>query len=379
MKQIDFELHLDRATEIYKQTQSARKSADILSKELWVKVTHTNFVRSWMARQDIVSEKVETKGFDGKDWKHAWIKDEDTSIFIKNPNFKNLSVEEIRALVFEWAENYAPEYPKIDRKHIKDGHLLVIDPADVHIGKLSMIEETGEEYSIDIAFNRCIEWVKGILKKSQGFNIERILFIVGNDIINIDHPHRKTTAGTPQDTDWQWWYMYRKWKELYIKIIELLMQYADVDVIYNPSNHDYTAGFYLADSIQSWFHNCKNVTFNTSISHRKYYVYGSNLIGTTHGDGAKEQDLVYLMAHEAKEDWAKTEYKHWYLHHIHHKKAIRYQSWKDYIGCTLEYLRSPSASDGWHDRNGYIGAKKAIEGFIHHPVDGQVSRISHYF
>lgn len=330
-------------------------------------------------KRNCISDKVENKWFEGKDWKHAWVKDDDSSIFIKNPAFRWMNVEDIRKEVFEWAENYSPKYPKIDREPTKDWHLLVIDPADVHIGKLAMTEETGEEYNIDIAFNRCIEWVEGILKKTQGFNIERILLVIGNDIIHIDTPRRTTTSWTPQDTDKQWWFMYKKWKELYIKVIELLMQYADVDVVYNPSNHDYTAWFYLSDSINSWFRNCENVTFDCWINHRKYYTYGKNLIGTTHGDWAKEQDLVYLMAHEAKEEWAKTEFRYWYLHHIHHKKAIKYQSGKDYIGCTLEYLRSPSASDWWHDRNGYTGAKKAIEWFIHHPKQWQISRISHYF
>jgi hypothetical protein len=50
---------------------------------------------------------------------------------------------------------------------------------------------------------------------------------------------------------------------------------------------------------------------------------------------------------------------------------------KDFIWVTAEYLRSPSASDSWHDRNGYVGAKKAIEAFIHSFDNGQVARITH--
>ena len=53
---------------------------------------------------------------------------------------------------------------------------------------------------------------------------------------------------------------------------------------------------FLADSISSWYSKCKNITFDTSIAHRKYYRYHNNLIGTTHGDGAKPQDLPILMA-----------------------------------------------------------------------------------
>lgn len=384
MKQSEFELHRKRATEIYQQTKSSRKSAEILSKELGEYVWHTNFVRAGITRNEIIdnnliSNKTEANWLGKNNWKDAWIKDEETSIRVVNPLFKSLSIEEIKEMVFWDMENYSPIYPKIERNKIIDWHLLVIDPADIHIWKYASIEETGEEYNMEFAYKRCIEWVQGIIQKTQGFNIDKILLVIGNDIIHIDHPKRQTTAGTSQDTDGQWWEMFQTAKKLYIEVIEYLMQVADVDIVYNPSNHDYTAWYFLSDSIASWFRKSENIHLDTSISHRKYYVYGSNLIGTTHGDGAKEQDLVYLMAHESKEKWANAEYRYWYLHHIHHKKAIKYQSWKDYIGCTLEYLRTPSSADAWHDRNGYTGAKKAIEGFIHSKTEGQVSRITHYF
>ena len=90
-----------------------------------------------------------------------------------------------------------------------------------------------------------------------------------------------------QDTDGMWYENFMKAKTLYVEIIEKLMNIADVHVMYNPSNHDYTNGFFLADVIQSWFRKTQNVTFDCSITHRKYYQYGGNLIGTTHGDGAR--------------------------------------------------------------------------------------------
>ena len=52
---------------------------------------------------------------------------------------------------------------------------------------------------------------------------------------------------------------------------------------------------------------------------------------------------------------------------------------KDLIGCTVESLRSPSVSDSWHHRKGYIGAVEAVEAFIHHPKHGQIARLTHYF
>ena len=106
--------------------------------------------------------------------------------------------------------------------------------------------------------------------------------------------------------------------------------------------------------------------------HRKYYTWNNNLIGTTHGDGAKEDLLPLLMAQESK-DWSTTKHRYIYTHHVHHKKS------KDYIGVTVESLRSPSGTDGWHHKNGYQHAPKAIEGFIHCPEHGQVARLVHIF
>ena len=90
-------------------------------------------------------------------------------------------------------------------------------------------------------------------------------------------------------------------------------------------------------------------------------------------------DRPLLMANEAPSLWAKTKYRYVYLHHIHHKQTTKFQSGKDYQGVTVEYLRSPSGSDAWHHRNGYVGAKKAIEAFIHSKDYGQIARLTHLF
>jgi hypothetical protein len=161
-------------------------------------------------------------------------------------------------------------------------------------------------------------------------------------------------------------------KKLYVEILELLIGVADVHFTFNPSNHDYTHGFFLADVIQTWFKDCKNITFDCSIAHRKGFQYGKNLIGTTHGDGAKHQDLPLLMATEFPLEWSQTKHRYVYTHHVHHKTS------KDYIGVTVESLRSPSGTDSWHHRNGYLSIK-AIEAFLHHKDFGQVARLTHLF
>lgn len=300
-----------------------------------------------------------------------WYKGKQFSVHVKGDKAKGY--DEIRDEIIQSMNEHSPKYHKIIRSNIIDGHLLVVDPADIHIGKLATSFETGEDYNSQIAVKRVIEGVKGIIQKASGFNIDKVLFIGGNDILHVDTPKRQTTSGTPQDTDGMWYESFLTAKQLYVDVLELLMQVADVHFVFNPSNHDYTNGFFLADVIQSWFRNSKNITFDCSISHRKYFSYGSNLIGTTHGDGAKPQDLPLLMAQESPKDWAETKHRYVYSHHLHHKIS------KDYIGVTVESLRSPSGTDSWHHRNGYQHATKAVEGFIHHKEFGQVARLSHIF
>jgi len=306
------------------------------------------------------------------DIKHGWLKNDTASMFFTNPLYKKQEEDKFYNELVSDLQKFSPVFPEIKRTASKEGHLLVIDPADIHVGKLARAFETGEDYNSQIAVKRVLEGVQGILDKTSGFNIDQILFVGGNDILHIDTPKRMTTSGTPQDTDGMWYDNFLIAKQLYIDVLTMLLPIANVHFVFNPSNHDYTNGFFLADVIKTYFKDCKNITFDCSIAHRKYYSYFNNLIGTTHGDGAKQSDLPLLMAHEST-DWSTCKHRYIYTHHVHHKTA------KDHIGVTIESLRSPSASDSWHSRNGYTGVPKAIEGFLHHKEFGQISRITHIF
>lgn len=302
----------------------------------------------------------------------AWNKDKKWSIQFR-PSKTGPTFEEMLQDHIDEVKNHTFKYEKIKRADYNFPCLLVIDPADIHVGKLASSFETGEDYNTQIAVKRVNEGVNGILHKSSGFDIDKIVFVAGNDILHIDTPKRLTTSGTPQDTDGMWYDNFLVAKKLYIDILDKLIKIADVHVMYNPSNHDYTNGFFLADAIKSWYRNCSNISFDVSIAHRKYFKYGTSLIGTTHGDGAKQQDLPLLMAQESGKLWSDTKHRYVYIHHLHHKIS------KDYHGVTVEALRSPSSADSWHHRNGYQHSPKAIEGFVHSRSNGQIARFTHLF
>ena len=321
---------------------------------------------------DAISEHAEQIGIDEDDVKHGWFKTDDVSFFFTNPNYKSKQKEDFKERLLDYISQKSPKYPKLNRKELTDSHLLVINPADIHLGKLASSFETGDEYTVGKAIERVHEGVSGILEKSKGFKIDKILFVGGNDVLHIDTPRATTTSGTFQNTDGMWYDNYLKAFQLYVEILEKLIVEADVHFVYCPSNHDYTNGFFLCQAVEQYFRNNKNITFDNSISHRKYYTYGLNLIGLTHGDGGKMQDLPLTMAHEAK-DWSSCKHRYLYIHHFHHKIG------KDFQGVALESMRSPSGTDSWHHRNQYCNNIKAVEGFIHHKEYGQICRLNHIF
>lgn len=281
-------------------------------------------------------------------------------------------------------------------------NLLVIDIADLHIGKLCVASETGFAYDREEAVRRGIEGCRALLDKAQLHGVAHILFVLGNDVIHIDKPNKTTTSGTPQDTEGTLHVMWDDALAFYVACIDMCRQVAPVSLLYCPSNHDWFAGFALARAIRAWYRDCPEVSateYNTSPRHRKYFRFNGNLLGFTHADGAKEADLPALMMDEVPQHLGAARRRYWYLHHLHHKigkrgsGSLRRQTEKDLIGMTvmqddagldettvpqIEYVRSPSPPDGWHDRNGYVN-RQAVEVFLHDPHAGQVARFTEWF
>ena len=329
------------------------------------------------AQLDALLAECQEHGIDVNDVKHFWHKSRKISMFVVAQN--RPTYETVRDELIKEMRKHSPKYPRITYRKPRDGHMLVLDPADVHIGKLAVKTETGQHYDMETAVKMVHEGCEGILRHASGFPLERIMLVVGNDVLHRDNPQNTTTSGTRQDTDGMWHEAFIAARQMYVTLIERLMKVAPVHVVFNPANHDYQSGFMLCDALYCWFNTAKSVTFDREIIHRKYTQYGKNLIVTTHGDGAKFGDMPLLMASERPQMWADTVHRYAYVHHLHHRQKHQFLAHKDFPGITLEIMRSPSASDQYHYKNGYVGAPKAIEGAVHHPEKGKVAHLTHIF
>ena len=277
-------------------------------------------------------------------------------------------IKNIREEFVEDLKRLSPKIEKIKYKSKidKDPLLLELNIFDLHLGKISWSEETNQEYNLEVAsdiFNQCIE---EFIQETSNKNIEKIIFPIGNDFFNSDksHPFNSTTKGTPQEEDTRWQKTFRLGRQLLVDAINKLTNIAPVDIIMVPGNHDFERNFYLGDSLEGWFYNNKNVTVDNSANPRKYYEYGEVLIGYTHGNEEKIIDLPLIMANEKPKEWAMSTFREFHLGHEHRKKEIKFKSTEEYQGVVIRYFNSLSATDSWHHKRGYIGAKRSAEALL---------------
>jgi len=285
-------------------------------------------------------------------------------VFFKRNNVA-WSYDKIKDDFIVAVKNHVVKYPKIKYKKQKnkENNLLEINIADLHIGKLSWGKETNENYDTKIACERFINTLHTTIDKAKTFNFNKILFPIGNDFFNTDNKLNLTSNGTPQDVDIRWQKSYKIGRELLIKGIDYLSQFAPVDVVVIQGNHDFERMYYVGDTLELWYSNNPNVTVNNNPTSRKYYKYGDVLLGFTHGSSEKISDLPLIMAHESK-DWSNTKFREIHIGHLHHRKEIKYLSTQEIKGVVVRYLRSLSGTDQWHYSKGFVGNIKGSEAFL---------------
>lgn len=254
----------------------------------------------------------------------------------------------------------------------KENSLLAeLNLADFHIGKLCWQDETGNNYDIKTAikiFRDAIDYKIFQLKK---YPIERILFPVGNDFFQVDNLQNTTTAGTQQDVDSRYGKMFRDGTKLIIETIERLQAIAPVDVLVTAGNHDKLSIFFLGEILEIYYQNNPNVTVDTSLLPRKYYKYGKNLLGFTHGNDIKLIDLPMIMAVESPKWWGETKYRFVKCGHFHHQKMIL----NEVSGIVVEIMPSLSGTDSWHKNKGYTGNIRSAITALYDKEMGLVGKI----
>lgn len=286
---------------------------------------------------------------------------------------KEVSARDSIKSLIEDAKKFAPIYPQINYEHKNNNYLLEIDMPDIHFGRGTWAEESGETSTIQTLSRDVNTVLDKLLVYSDSFKIGKILLPIGNDFFNVDNPSNTTSHGTPQQESDRFQKTFRLGRELIVKMIDKCSLIAPVDVIIVPGNHDLNRIWFLGDSLDAWYHLNPNVKINNSASLRKYYAFGNCLIGFTHGSEEKLDRLPLIMASEVPNSWANTKFREFHTGDKHAKKDITYNTIEG-TGVVVRILRSLAVADAWTISKGYVGNQRAGEAFLWHKDDGLIAQ-----
>lgn len=240
------------------------------------------------------------------------------------------------------------------------GLLFELPMMDFHLGKLSWLEETGNDYDLKIAEKLWRKVILDLINKSISFgNIEQIIFPVGQDFFHFDTPRVTTTSGTQLDTDTRWQKMFRKGIELLVWAVEELRKIAPVNLMWVPGNHDRMLSYAAIVGLHQRYLETETINVDLSATPRKYILFGKNLIGYSHGD-KEGRRLDGIMQVEVPELWGKSIFREFHLGHLHTEKTWTTTD----NGVIFRRISAITASDAWHGENGFLGSTRQAQAFI---------------
>ena len=245
-----------------------------------------------------------------------------------------------------------------------ENNLLLVPLADIHFGLLATRELAGEEYNIKIAKKRVKYVIEDLIHRVENKDIDRIVFLLGNDGLNADNIAGTTTRGTPQDNQVDWFETVRQFTDLMAQVLEELKNIAPVTAYFCPSNHDLQSMFMICETLKAYFRNDSDVTIYNEATQRKYFRYGVNMIGFSHDE--KEKNVAKIMAAEQPAMWGETKYKYFLISHLHCEIV------RDDFGVDIRRLPTISGKSYWTNREGFVGTKKQSQAFLFNADKGLV-------
>jgi hypothetical protein len=307
-------------------------------------------------------------------------------------------VEKEKKMQAEFLARIKKQAPKSKKPPVPSKTLAIPANFDVHIGKHCERIRTGREYTPDMAVEQVLKGQRSLYAMTIPFDVTDILLPLGNDIVHIDSNANTTSSGTPQDAYGSVESQMYLAAELYIRSIEMFARNNNVWLCHVHSNHDRVAGWSVSQMVARYFHDHPRVhaaADSMSQQHRKYFVFGENLIMFHHGE-AKEEKLLGIIKAEANKALAETNRIYCYQGHTHHKTVSKrglntdIGTEKDHSALTViksgngavnqlhvETVRSPSPADDWHSRSQFVNMP-AVEMFLHSD-QAQFGRFTHWF
>ena len=274
----------------------------------------------------------------------------------------------LRQFIADLAEGIRGTSGKVPPPKYSNKDLLAVYPmGDPHFGMYAWADEAGEDFDLSTAERLTCAAISRLVDSAPP--AETALIVELGDFFHADNSSNQTfSSHHALDVDTRWAkVMQVGLRAMVFCIKRTLEKHKTVIVRIVSGNHDPHSSFALALALDAYFSDNKRVTIDLSPAKFWYYRFGKVLIGTTHGDTCKPQDLPAVMATDKPEDWGQTKFRYWLHGHIHHEAK------KEYPGVIVESFRTLAARDAWHAGMGYR-AGRDMRCIVHHAEHGEIER-----
>lgn len=233
-----------------------------------------------------------------------------------------------------------PQYTEDD---FLTGYIL----GDMHIGLMCWEPEVGANFDLKIAEQLYCQAIDRLVTVTPP-STEALLVNVG-DLQHSNDPTNKTPGhGNQLDVDGR----DPKIRQATLRIMryyidKILTHHKRVHFINTPGNHDISATMWIGLVLDALYEREDRIQVDIEPAYFRYHRFGKNLIGVTHGDTVKLEDLGEIMATDRGADWGETEHRIWLTGHVHHLRTLELR------GCTVETFRTLAKADAWHMKSGY--------------------------
>lgn len=245
--------------------------------------------------------------------------------------------------------------------------LCVYPMGDPHFGLYAWAKECGDNFDLNEARRLTLGAVDRLVSSAP--DAETAILLLLGDVFHANDQTNQTPAHKHQlDVDSRFVQVLGVGIDTFRHCVaRMLEKHQKVVVRCCPGNHDPQAVWALAFTLAAYFDKEPRVEVDLSPSAHWFYRFGQVLIGATHGDKSKSEQLLGVMAADRAADWGLTKHRHWYCGHVHHSSV------KEYPGVTVETFRTLAASDAYAAGHGYR-AGRDMRLIVLHSEHGEIER-----
>ena len=327
---------------------------------------------AWLNSDEGILEALESTGLSLETGKHGWrrVQNKETgswdSVFWK--------AESLKDDLATWAELFKEALGSVPQPlvaptpdNVSHDLLPRYLIADVHFGMRAWKDETGAEYSIEIAAQRLSE-ASAMLINAAPYTDRAIILNLGDTLHQNDSKNMTPTSGHILDVDGRFAQAAMAAVKSHVAMIEAAKtKHKHIEVVVLAGNHDPDFTHMLAIALVMRYEEDERVTVHWNPSKLWVFEFGRNMLAAHHGDKTKPDRLAMLVADVYAPMWGRTYWRYLDTGHIHQDSS------KDIGGIFWESHRAITTRDAAAAGFGYTG-RSTMKCVTVHRERGEVMR-----